>query len=83
MTQPSTALVPTTGLTDPNDPSLQAKLFRDLFLLSEQVKGTKMLFNIQLAALHLACMLKTGQEGPELDLVRLFKSFWLCNLSLA
>ncbi len=83
MTQPSTTPVSTKSLADPNDSSLQSKLFQDLYLLSEQTKGTKLLFNVQLAALHLSYMLKAGQEGLALDLVRLSKSFWLCNLSLA
>ncbi len=74
ITQPVIVPISTTNLSDPKDLSLQSKLFHDLYLLSEQTKGTKMLFNIQLAALHLSYMLKAGQEDLELNLVRLARS---------
>jgi hypothetical protein len=78
----SSSITPISTAGDPNDLSLQSKLFHDLYTISEHKKGTKMLFNIQLAALHLSFMLKGFKENPELDLVRYSELFFVYAQSL-
>ncbi len=51
------------------DMSLQSKLFRDLCTIFDQGKGTKMLYNVQLAAVHMSFLLKGFKN--ETGLVRL------------
>jgi hypothetical protein len=54
-----------------NEASVQLNLFRDLQALWNQKTGTKFLFNIQLAAIHLSSML-SGQGNVVGKLVNLF-----------
>lgn len=65
---------------DPTDLSLLSKLFQDLYAISEQSKGTRVLFNVQLAALHISFMLKGFKESPGADLAvsSIQKRFFRC-----
>ena len=46
--------------------TLECRLFKDLYGLSEQHSGTKLLFNVQLAAIHLFFLLKGNKQSSKL-----------------
>jgi hypothetical protein len=46
--------------------SIQGKLFQDLAMIDQQKKGTKMLFNVQVAAIHLSYLLQGCGGTPSL-----------------
>ena len=57
---------PTADTAPSDNQPIQLKIFRDLHAIWNQESGNKILFNIQLAALHLSFMLR----GPNKRLVR-------------
>lgn len=60
----------------PSAAALQSKLFYDLRLLSSKQSGVKILFNVQMAAIHLYYILQGSRPGS--TLVRLVAcSFFL------